>query len=223
MQAELDRRAARSQQLLAVQAEMQASSDDLTERCTQLHADNLHVTRMLAQRDNELQGEQGCVLKRRCELKILLGLNSATLATLALEHDAVFNCLSRWFEAHHRVCLPCIELPAEMEQSMEDKDVQLEQCRGEAARLTGELASATAALAAKASELSGVGCELEAARGKLAEATAAMRDAHDQLIELQVRGLVLVLVAGALCSGCSVQAACLPPMLLACLLVGFAY
>lgn len=130
MQAELDRRAARSQQLLAVQDEMQARSDDLTERCTQLHADNLHVTRMLAQRDNELQ---------------------------------------------------------EMEQSMEDKDVQLEQCRGEAARLTGELATATAALAAKASELSGAGSELEAARGKLAEATAAMRDAHDQLIELQER------------------------------------
>ena len=36
---------------------MQAEADALTQRCTQLHDENVHLTSMLAQRDNELLGE----------------------------------------------------------------------------------------------------------------------------------------------------------------------
>lgn len=35
---------------------LQAEADDLTQRCTQLHSENLHLSSMLTQRDNELQG-----------------------------------------------------------------------------------------------------------------------------------------------------------------------
>lgn len=43
-----------------------------------------------------------------------------------------------------------------------------------------------AALAARGDQLAAASAELEANRGKLAEATAAMEDAHEQLSELQV-------------------------------------
>lgn len=50
---------ARSVQLGEVQAErerLQLVADDLTQRCTQLHDENVHLASMLAQRDNELLG-----------------------------------------------------------------------------------------------------------------------------------------------------------------------
>lgn len=50
------------------------------------------------------------------------------------------------------------------------------------------MAAAQAALAAKAAELGEAGREVEGVQGKLEEVTAAMRDAHDQLTELQVCG-----------------------------------
>lgn len=74
-----------------------------------------------------------------------------------------------------------------MEQTIDDKDSQLERQQAAAHTLQAELAAAQAALASKAGELVGAGAELEAARGKLADATAAMQDAHEQLSELQVR------------------------------------
>jgi len=36
---------------------LQIETDDLSQRCTQLHDQNVHLSSMLAQRDNELQGE----------------------------------------------------------------------------------------------------------------------------------------------------------------------
>lgn len=59
MQADLDGRAARVRELQAAQEKLQVEADDLTQRCTQLHTDNLHLASKLSQRDNELQGAQG--------------------------------------------------------------------------------------------------------------------------------------------------------------------
>lgn len=56
MQRELDGRAARVQELQAAHDAAQAAADDLTQRCTQLHEEKMRLGRMLAQRDNELQG-----------------------------------------------------------------------------------------------------------------------------------------------------------------------
>jgi hypothetical protein len=43
-------------ELQQAQDKLQVEADDLTQRCTQLHDDNLHMTSVLAQREHELLG-----------------------------------------------------------------------------------------------------------------------------------------------------------------------
>ena len=108
----------------------QGEADDLTQRCTQLHNENTHLASMLAQRDNELQGERcrafAWDLLGRSVRQVACVWDAPKLQCTQLE---LTGCLMQTW---------CHPAPyAELEQTIEEKDGQLAAQKEAADKLAG--------------------------------------------------------------------------------------
>lgn len=104
----------------------QGEADSLTQRCTQLHGENVHLSSMLTQRDNELQGAypgQHCLG--------LVDVRSCFVCPTGLGVSCCRGC-----SQVNPPSLPLVSA-AELEQTIEEKDGQLAAQKQAADKLAG--------------------------------------------------------------------------------------